>query len=481
MKHVVRTASLLALLLGLAPAPDVCAQEVSQEQRAEASEHFDRGLVFFEEERYDAALAELARAYELVPAHQTLYNIAQVHAALGHAVEAASAYERYLAEAGEQIGARRRGEAEAALAEQRTRIGWLELRCDVDGATVSVDGVDVATSPLPQPIPLAAGSHAIELRAPGRETVRRAVAIAGRSTSRLEVELRTEVVPRGTLRITSALSEVAIHVDDEPIGLTPLASTLPLRSGSHRVRASRPGYRTEERTLRIEEGAEAELHFAMHLDPDPEPEEVGRLDLRLPPAPYLVRVDGEPTMGGSIELPVGTHEVTIEVTDRRPYEGTVRVPAASVRVVVPPLAWTLDARRARVDAANGQRDAGWVTLAIGVGITLTGLGLVTWNEAEIASTDNRLLEVNATLARCEMTGFTQECEDARDEGEQLQENQAMQNVVRGVSVGTTLLGAALAGLGLGLALSAPSEDEVDASAHAELRVGLGGVAVIGGF
>ena len=50
-----------------------------------------------------AALAELSRAYELVPRHEVLYNIGRVEVQLGHPVEAARAYERYLAEGGDAV------------------------------------------------------------------------------------------------------------------------------------------------------------------------------------------------------------------------------------------------------------------------------------------------------------------------------------------------------------------------------------------
>jgi len=141
-------ASLLALLAASIPA------HAQDDARSQAAEHFDRGIAFFNEQRFDAALAELARAYELFPAYQTLYNLARVHAALGQSVEAARAYERYLAEAGAEINARRRREAEAALAEQRARIGTLTVVTDVEGARIGIDGVDVAPTPLSAPIPL---------------------------------------------------------------------------------------------------------------------------------------------------------------------------------------------------------------------------------------------------------------------------------------------------------------------------------------
>jgi len=474
-----RLALVFAALLLAAPAS---AQE--EDPRQQAAAHFDRGLAFYEEGRFDAALAELARAYELAPAHQTLYNLARVHAALGHAVEATRAYERYLREAEGEIGARRRREAEQALEEQRARIGHLMVRVDVAGATIAVDGVDVATTPLNVPIPLSAGAHTIEVHAPGREAVRRAVAIAGQTEETLELTLREEVIPRGNLRIETSVPEVRITVDDESVGVTPLASTLPLRAGSHVVVAARPGYQREERRVRVDEGAEVELRIEMRRAPDPAPEEIGRVRLELPDAPYLVQVDGEQMLGDSLELPIGAHELTLEVTDRQPYRGTLRVPAGSTVVIVPPLAWTLDARQRRVAEASERRTQGAITAIAGGAALAGGLALLIWNEAEISATDARILAINEELmGRCATMGIDERCMQIQAEGVALADDQQTQNVLRGVSIALTAVGAGIGALGLTLWLTAPDEDEVDAAARARARLRLGpaGVAIDGAF
>ncbi|MFK7990848.1 MAG: PEGA domain-containing protein [Sandaracinaceae bacterium] len=460
----------LVLLLGLATAP-VSAQD---DPRAQAAVHFDRGIAFFNESRYDAALAELGRAHELAPAPATLYNLARVHAALGHAVEASAAYRAYLAEPG--VGPERRAAVQAALDEQQTRIGHLRVQCDVAGATLSVDGVDVASTPLESPLPLSAGSHSVEVRAPGHETVRRAVSIAGQSTSRLEVSLREVVVPRGNLRVETSVPEVAIQVDGDPVGVTPLASTLVLRRGAHTVVARRPGYQPEERQVQIEEGAATELAFTMRRAASARPGELGRVRLHLPRAPHLVRIDGEPMLGEVLELPVGLHQLELEVTDRRPYESTFRVPSASTLDVTPPLAWTLEAREERVGGANAQRAAGIGLTVVGATTLITGVALLAWNETEIVPTDNRVSEI---IAECERSPVR--CAELEDEIEELDAQQQTQNVLRGVSVAATLLGAGLTAVGVGLWIAAPSEDDVDAGARARLSVRPGGLTLDGTF
>ncbi len=475
-------ARIAALVLVTLVAPSLAAaQDVDPEARARAAEHFDRGISFFNEERYDAALAELARAYELAPAHQTLYNLARVHAALGHAVEATRAYERYLADAGEALDPRRRREAELALEEQRARIGTLLVTTDVPGATIAIDGVDVATTPLAAPLELSAGAHVVELRAPGRETARRAVAIAGRAETRVEVELREEVVPRGALRVTSSIPETRIFVDGEEVGLTPLGATLPLRAGPHEVVARRLGYREETRRIDIEEGAEAEIAFEMRREPAAPPEHLGRMLLRLPDAPSLVRVDGEAMLGVDLELPVGAHRVVIEVNERRPYEGTIRIESATGTEVAPSLHWTLEARTERLQAANEQRTIGIVLTAVGSATAIGMAALLVWNETEIARDDERLRFINAQLDGPRCMPFDDECAALELEGRQLQEQQASQNVLRGVSIAGTVLGGALAAVGVALWTTAPSDEAIDAAASARLRIGPGGLRLDGRF
>lgn len=480
---MIRRAS-IALALGLALFTASITH--AQDAREQAAAHFDRGIAFFNEERFDAALAELARAYELFPAHQTLYNLARVHAALGHAVDAARAYERYLAEAGDEIPARRRREAEQALAEQRARIGRLVVRADVDGARVAIDGVDVATTPLAEPIPLAAGSHTVEVRAPGREAVRRAVAIAGQEEVAIEVSLREVIVPRGTLRVVSELPDVRIAVDGEPIGLTPLPSTVPLRAGEHEVTASRRGYQSETRRVVIEDGAEVEVHFALRREPDPEPDEIGRVRIDLPNAPYIIRVDGEPMLGLELELPVGPHRIELEVTDRQPYEGTLRVPAGSSVTIAPPLSWTLEARRARLEGASAQRTAGATMSILGGILFAAGLPVLVWNETEIPANDLRIVEIQQQFDALACAGQALDhptCASLRDEGERRNILQDQQNILRAATFTGTIVGVVLAAIGIPLWISAPSDDDVDAAARAraELRLGPGTIELSGAF
>jgi hypothetical protein len=456
MKTITHAALLLVLLAQSAHAQDL--------QRA--SEHFERGLAFFGEGRFDAALAEFNQAYEIAPAPQTLYNIARVQAALGHAVEATAAYERYLREP--DLPAPRRREAEAALAEQRARVGTMRLTSNVDGATVNVDGTDVGTTPMNSAVPLTAGTHALELRATGYESIRISISIAGREELSLELTMRTALDRRGMLRVISTIANVEITVDGQSAGRTPLASTIPLVAGAHTVRASRAGYRTQERQVAIEDGAEMELRFDLVRDANAS--EVGMLRLRLPEGPHLLRVDGEAIAGTEVTLPAGPHEVEIEMSERRPFHDTIEVPPDDEIEVTPPLEWTLDARRDRVNGAAAQQLNGGILTLTGAGVATLSIALLIWNETQIAATDSRLVVINQMLMP---GGCTTTCDALREEGARLSSMQDVQTALRIVTIGGAVIGASLVALGLPIWLSAPSAAGVDQQAHAMLRIGPG--------
>ncbi len=448
--------------------------------RTDASAHFQRGTDLFNEGRYDAALAEFQRAYDIAPAPPVLYNLARVHAELGHPVEAAHAYARYLSEGGGTLPAARRAEVERALETQRERIGHLRVESNVAGAVVSVDGIDVATTPLSEPLELGSGSHAIGVRAPGYLGVTRDVSIAGTVDASLAVELRREVEPRGTLRIASTLPGVTVRLDGREVGTTPLGATFPVPAGDHDVTGTRAGYLADARRVHVDEGAEVEVTLAVAPDPDAPAETLSPLELSLPDAPALVRVDGEPVVGTSVRVRIGPHRLTVEVTEREPWASDITLEQDRPLHLAPPLTWTPAERASRVGSAETQRTAGVALTVSGLVLLAVGVPLLIWNESEIASTDAAVVRLNAEIAAMCMP-IGPRCDALAAQGAALRASADTQNTLRGLSLGLTVLGAAVGGTGLALWISAPSSDAIDAAAHATLRLGPTGVVLDGTF
>lgn len=477
----------LVLLVGALTFPALA--QPSDDAVAQAREHFERGVELFNEGRNDAALAEFDRAYQIAPAPPVLYNIARVHEALGDAVKAADAYAKYLEDAGDSLSRRRRHEVTAALERQRARIAFVTVTSNVEEATVSVDGVDVATTPLDEPLRLSAGQHTVGVRAAGYDSARRAVQVAGGDRVTLELEIDAILSAQGTIRVESNVPDVAITLDGQPLGTTPLDATVPVPAGTHTVTARRPGYQPREETFDLAGGAERVIRFDMQTDEGAPADVFGQLRLRLPRGASVVRIDGETAMlrSGGITLPAGSHRLELEVVEREPYATEVEIPANEALDLAPPLLWTPDARAQRVTAADRTRDWGMVLTIGGGALLVGGVAVLGWNEGRISKTDSRLIEVNRELERlgCD-TGAAEMCDMLIEEGQALSADQDQEQRTRWIATALLGTGALLATIGIVLWVLTPSESEIDEDAHAtgpqlRLRAGFGGFSLDGRF
>jgi hypothetical protein len=268
-----------------------------------------------------------------------------------------------------------------------------------------------------------------------------------------------------------------------------------LRAGEHVVRASRPGYQTQTRHVVIEAGADAEVRFTVRRSPRASPGEVGRVRLSLPQVPHVIRVDGEDMIGMNLELPVGMHRIELEVRDRQPYEGTIRVAARLTITIAPPLAWTLDARRARLDGAAQQRDGGIGLLIAGGVLAAASAGVLVWNEIERPQTTAAIDDLQRMIDEfmggpppgsnvdgCEAHKNMPPCMMWRDQLYSRQVEAYWQEVALGLSLAGIIVGGVAVGIGLPLWLTAPSTEDVDAAAaRAALYFGPGRLDLIGSF
>ncbi|AKF07641.1 PEGA domain-containing protein [Sandaracinus amylolyticus] len=463
----------LSTLVLLAPG-----RSFAQGGRDEARTRFARGVELYDEGRYDAALAEFQRAYDLAPAVAVLFNIAQVHAALGHAVESVDAFERYLREGGATISPERRADAEAELARQRARISTLVIEANVLGAIVAIDDVDVGTTPLGERVRVSAGERVIAVRAPGHETVTRRVRIAGGAHETVRIELIESASPRASLRVRTTLPGVEILLDDRPLGLTPFDSSVQIEAGPHRLVARRPGYRTFEQSFAAPLGSEVPIDVLMERDPHAPAGVLGEIELQLPDAEWAGTIDGVriPARQRRIEVPIGPHDLHLEVAQRRPVQTRVEVPIASIETVRPALAWTPEAQQSGHAEIDARHAAGVSTIVLGV--LLVGAGTAgyvlnqdQWRDidAEVALVQANCTNLSAPECRALHPQF------ARFEDYQADINRRRQEyaTIDALAIGGIALGGALALSGTILLLATPSHGDFDRGAAARVDVGVG--------
>lgn len=162
---------------------------IASAQPAEAGAAFERGVGFFRDGDYTAAMVEFKKAYELDPNWRVLYNLGQTSKELREYSAALTSFERYLAEGGDQIDAERKKKVEGWITELKGKVATLNLKIAVEGADVTVDDIAVGKTPLDKPLVVNAGRRKISVTKSGYAPLNRFIDVAGTEQKSLELEL----------------------------------------------------------------------------------------------------------------------------------------------------------------------------------------------------------------------------------------------------------------------------------------------------
>lgn len=198
-------AGVLALLGAAAGSRTAEAQASGNE--AEARRLFEEGVAALDREDYATALVAFQRARELSSRPILLYNIGMCQRALLRFPEAIASFRQFLIEAGRDATDDQRRQVVDLIAEMERSLSEVWVQANVDGAALFLDGRQVGSTPLVQPLRVGAGAHVIEARRPGYRDTRVAFDVmAGEDT---QVQLALEALPTpATGRTSSAGSPV---------------------------------------------------------------------------------------------------------------------------------------------------------------------------------------------------------------------------------------------------------------------------------
>ncbi len=352
---------ILAIVLAALPL------EAEDDVRTRAGRHFAHALELVDEQRVEQAIAEFWRAYELEPRPVVLYNIGQANVLLGRPVEAADAFQRFLAEGGTSIDPKQRLAVEQELSRQLARIASVVIDVAPPGAEVRIDGVLVGRAPLDGPLRLAVGAHRLSLSLIGYQNIERSLSLAGGDSKSLSFELIPEAYPEdsapGDLDVQCPIPDVHVLVDGARRGTTPLRSTLAVSSGKRTVTFHRTGFTF--RPVRVDVARQAVTRVTCVHDDAAIPEDVaGRLVVRTDQDHAEVFVNGERTRG-PLRLPVGLHDVQVKAPGYEPWQSTVRLEAGTTRDLRVRLAPTHATLYKQMDEATTQRSLAYVAWASG--------------------------------------------------------------------------------------------------------------------
>jgi PEGA domain len=400
-----RVWSLFALLvLLLCPARGARGQPGAaiNSEAVEARQRFERGLRLFNAGDDAGALAEFKRAYELTASVVALYNMGLVYAQMGRAVEATDALDRVLAAPG-SLSPERVALARQRRDEQAARVASVEIVANIDNAGVEVDGVEAARTPLAGLLRVTSGAHIIGIIASGYEPARKEIMIAGGERQSLRLDLVAMQGRLAHLLVKTHLPSADVFVDDHRVATTPLASSITLPPGAHRIELRRAGYLPAQTQLVLGDGATGEVTLEPEEDRAALAADGGQLALDVSETLPAVTVDGRArgAYTGPLRLMRGPHRLLIERGDFEPAERDVTVVAqgaVTIRVVFEP---TPDYRARYVSHTQTLRTWGIIGVSAGVALAGGGAGLLVF-DAKQRSDANSVYESLTASPVCAM-------------------------------------------------------------------------------
>jgi len=418
----------------------------------EARSRFDRGLSLFEDGDNAGALAEFKRANELIPNPVVLFNIGLVYAAMNRPAEAADALQKLVKEPG-TLSADHLARAKQTLAEQTARVAEVAVTSNV-AATIEVDNVQIAKTPVSAPLRVAGGSHIMGAVAPGYSPQRKEITVAGGAKTTVTFELTAMEGTLAHITLKSPLPAADVVVDGELAGRTPLASSLTVSPGTHRVELRRRGYKTARQDLTLGDGASGEISIDAEEDKSQLVEVGGDLKLTVSESEALVTIDGKSrgVYATPLRLAGGVHRLLIERGGFRSLERDVTVETGSTTTVPIALEPTPETRQIYVSHAVSQRTWSWIGIAGGLALAAGGVGYLALNVGPksdaLAARDAKVAQRMNMVGVCDTmttTGDADQCNKQVDDAQDHLNSVKARDVIGYIGIG---IGGAAAALGV---------------------------------
>lgn len=265
--HAVSLGPVHAIAIGLvlcaaAWSPAATAQSRGEDpRRSAAAQHFERGVAFAEESRWNDAIRELEAARDLRPTAAVVFNLGMAYRAVGRMREAITAFGVYL-DTSTGVPAATRARVEQLVRELLPSLGRLTVSIEPAGAVVAVDGVAVAPGEGGQVVD--PGRHTVTASSDGFQTVTRTETFSPGGTTHLELVLiASSRVCR--LYVDTSLADSVIRIDGRPAA--PGHADEFLEPGVHSVEVTAAGRRTLHREVPLVAGQA--VRITMDLGPLP--------------------------------------------------------------------------------------------------------------------------------------------------------------------------------------------------------------------
>jgi hypothetical protein len=146
-------------------------------------------------------------------------------------------------------------------------VAKLNVSVNQPGATISVNGKPVGTSPLKEPVLVDMGQHELKVELAGFKPFTRMVQVAGGGTTVVDFALEVEK-HEGVLRVIVG-HDAVIRVDGKMVGMGQWQGTLP--SGVHSVEATAKGKQPYVADSLVQDNQTATMRINLQNEPSRAP------------------------------------------------------------------------------------------------------------------------------------------------------------------------------------------------------------------
>jgi hypothetical protein len=239
-----------------APAP------LSETLQGDASQAYEAAKLLATNRDFAGALAEFEQAYKASKDPRLLFNMAICEKELHRYARMKLILEQFLREGGTAMTPETRATVDEALSAIRPLIASVRLTVSEAGATVSVDGDAVGTTPLATPIVVELGRHQLSVTKPGFVTLASTIETPGGSEAVLSLSM---VADRHVAQlVVGAEPGSTIVVDGKTTSQGRFDGTV--ATGTHTILVMAPGKHAYKADLELRDGETRSLHVTLEAD-----------------------------------------------------------------------------------------------------------------------------------------------------------------------------------------------------------------------
>ena len=224
------------------------------------------------------------------------------------------------------VRAGQRAVVSASLRAAPAESGSLRVLTVPPGASVSVDGEPVGTSPVTKE-GLAPGEHIVEATLSGYQPTRETVQVESGQQRVVSLELQEEARRPGRIVVNATASGAVVYVDGDEKGPPPVVvENAP--PGTHAIMVKAPGYQDFRTTCDV--GPDRDCEVLARMDPVGTPV---RVEANARGARFVVDGEDKGPVPWEGSLPIGSHRIEVRAPGYQPHVEQVSLqPSSETRV-----------------------------------------------------------------------------------------------------------------------------------------------------